>query len=43
MPHKEHDQGHSEIEFWFAAETEPTEGLDQWELSDFEELLPKRF
>ena len=43
MPQHEHDQAYTDIEFWVTAETETTEDLDQWQLSDFEDLLPQRF
>ena len=43
MPKHEHDHGYSDIEYWFIADTEPAEGLDQWELSDFDDLLPQSF
>ena len=43
MSHNEYDQGYSEIDYLSAAETAPTEGLDRWELSDFEDLLPRQF
>lgn len=42
MPQHEHDQAYNDTDFWITAETEPTEDLDQWQLSDFEDLLPQR-
>jgi hypothetical protein len=43
MPQYEHDHGCNDIDFWVTADTEPTEELDQWQLSDFDDLLPQRF
>ena len=43
MPQHEHDQACNDSDSWVTAEIEPTEELDQWQLSDFEDLLPQRF
>lgn len=40
MPQHDHDHGYSDIDVSDPGELDPGEGLDQWQLSDFEDLLP---
>lgn len=39
MNHHQHEHGYTDIEVMHHADTDPVEGLDQWQLSDFEDLL----